>query len=203
VPPNLWIVLLLTDVNGHKLHMSKLVLFLVGDVWMQLYGNLDQWPHLKELVQSYKADWLKDERKYGHYECIPPPVFEQQIFEGPDTDVETELRLSTRHVTSEDMDDEEPSTSGRQSSTINSVPARKHLGGPPLPAYEPVFNWVTERAFIFGQRTSELPASLSPSSGLKISVKLVSLNLQAGLVGMFAQQEFNRILHSVLALAWI
>ncbi len=56
---------------------------------MQLYGNLDQWPHLKELVQSYKADWLKDERKYGHYECIPPPVFEQQIFEGPDTDVET------------------------------------------------------------------------------------------------------------------
>ncbi|KAH9556934.1 hypothetical protein CY35_07G058600 [Sphagnum magellanicum] len=147
-----------------------------------LYGNLDQWPHLKELVQSYKADWLKDERKYGHYECIPPPVFEQQIFEGPDTDVETELRLSTRHVTSEDMDDEEPSTSGRQSSTINSVPARKHLGGPPLPAYEPVFNWVTERAFIFGQRTSELPASLSPSSGLKISVKLVSLNLQAGLV---------------------
>jgi hypothetical protein len=89
VPPNLWIVFLPTDVNGHKLHMSKFVLFLVGDVWMQLYGNLDQWPHLKELVQSYKADWLKDERKYGHYECIPPPVFEQQIFEGPDTDLET------------------------------------------------------------------------------------------------------------------
>jgi hypothetical protein len=183
--------------------MSKFVLFLVGDVWMQLYGNLDQWPHLKELVQSYKADWLKDERKYGHYECIPPPVFEQQIFEGPDTDLETELRLSTRHATSEDMDDEEPSTSGRQSSTINSVPAQKHLGGPPLPAYDPVFHWVTERAFIFGQRTSELPASLSPSGGLKISVKLVSLNLQAGLVGMFPQQELNRILHSVLALAWI
>jgi hypothetical protein len=80
------------------------------------------------------------------------------------------------------MDDEEPSTSGRQSSTINSVPAQKHLGGPPLPAYDPVFHWVTERAFIFGQRTSELPASLSPSGGLKISVKLVSLNLQAGLV---------------------
>ncbi len=36
-----------------------------------------------------------------------------------------ELRLSTRHATSEDMDDEEPSTSGRQSSTINSVPAQK------------------------------------------------------------------------------
>jgi hypothetical protein len=40
----------------------------------------------------------------------------------------------------------------------------QHLGGPPLPAYDPVFNWVTERAFIFGQRTSELPASLSPRS---------------------------------------
>jgi hypothetical protein len=59
----------------------------------------------------------------------------------------------------------------------------QHLGLPPLPAYDPVFNWVTERAFIYGQRTSELPASLSPSSGgLKLSVKLVSLNIQAGLV---------------------
>ncbi len=38
----------------------------------------------------------------------------------------------------------------------------QHLGLPPLPAYDPVFNWVTERAFIYGQRTSELPASLSP-----------------------------------------
>jgi hypothetical protein len=62
----------------------------------------------------------------------------------------------------------------------------QHLGLPPLPAYDPVFNWVTERAFIYGQRTSELPASLSPSSGgLKLSVKLVSLNIQAGLVGKF------------------
>ncbi|KAG0603428.1 hypothetical protein M758_10G093600 [Ceratodon purpureus] len=44
---------------------------------------------MKELLQSYIADWMKDELKYGHYESVPPPTFENQIFEGPDTDVET------------------------------------------------------------------------------------------------------------------
>lgn len=50
---------------------------------------MEPWPHLKELLQSYTADWVKDELKYGHYESVPPPIFENQIFEGPDTDVET------------------------------------------------------------------------------------------------------------------
>lgn len=62
---------------------------IVGTGALQLSGNLDNWPHLKELLQSYKADWVKDESKYGHYESVPPPLFEQQVFEGPDTDVET------------------------------------------------------------------------------------------------------------------
>ncbi len=79
------------------------MLFLFGYVWVQLNGNLDQWPHLKELVQSYKADWLKDERKYGHYKCIPPPVFEQQIFEGPDTDVETGANPNTWNQSLQNM----------------------------------------------------------------------------------------------------
>lgn len=56
---------------------------------MQLSGNLDSWPHLKELLQSYKAEWVKDDNKYGRYDAVPPPAFEPQIFEGPDTDVET------------------------------------------------------------------------------------------------------------------
>lgn len=56
---------------------------------LQLSGNLDNWPHLKELLQSYKADWVKDDSKYGQYEAVSPPVFEPQVFEGPDTDVET------------------------------------------------------------------------------------------------------------------
>jgi len=59
--------------------------------FMQLNRNVDAWPHLKELLQSYRADWVKDEFKYGHYDSLPAPVFEHQIFEGPDTDVETGL----------------------------------------------------------------------------------------------------------------
>lgn len=55
---------------------------------------MDAWPHLKELLQSYKADWVKDEGKYGHYDSVPPPSFENQIFEGPDTDIETGQPLS-------------------------------------------------------------------------------------------------------------
>ena len=55
----------------------------------QLNENLDQWPHLNELVQCYKADFVKDDGKYGRYESVAPPSFHNQIFEGPDTDIET------------------------------------------------------------------------------------------------------------------
>lgn len=50
---------------------------------------MEQWPHLHELVQCYRADWVKDENKYGHYESIGPTTFQNQIYEGPDTDIET------------------------------------------------------------------------------------------------------------------
>lgn len=56
---------------------------------MQLDENLEQWPHLNELVQCYRTDWVKDENKYGHYDSIGPVQFQSQIFEGPDTDFET------------------------------------------------------------------------------------------------------------------
>ncbi|XP_024384292.1 guanine nucleotide exchange factor SPIKE 1 isoform X3 [Physcomitrium patens] len=145
-----------------------------------LSGNLDSWPHLKELLQSYKAEWVKDDNKYGRYDAVPPPAFEPQIFEGPDTDVETELRLAAR---GRDAEEEEVSTSGRLSlrSDPDAAYVKKHYGGPPLPCYYPVFNWHVERSAVYGQRTPELPPSLS-TSGLKISVKLVSLTMQAGLV---------------------
>ncbi|GMP53906.1 hypothetical protein CsSME_00019226 [Camellia sinensis var. sinensis] len=51
--------------------------------------NLEQWPHLNELVQCYRTDWVKDENKYGCYDSIVPISFQNQIFEGPDTDIET------------------------------------------------------------------------------------------------------------------
>jgi hypothetical protein len=32
---------------------------------------------------------VKDDCKYGHYESVASPSFQNQIFEGPDTDIET------------------------------------------------------------------------------------------------------------------
>ncbi|KAJ6725270.1 DEDICATOR OF CYTOKINESIS DOCK [Salix viminalis] len=150
--------------------------------------NLEQWPHLNELVQCYRTDWVKDENKYGQYESIPPVSFQNQIFEGPDTDIETEMHLanSRRNKVEETTDDDIPSTSGRQfveaafPDSSNSA-VSKHFGESPLPAYEPAFDWDNERLLIFGQRIPETP---SPH-GLKISVKVLSLSFQAGLAEPF------------------
>ncbi|GKV38408.1 hypothetical protein SLEP1_g46322 [Rubroshorea leprosula] len=78
--------------------------------------NLEQWPHLNELLQCYTSDWVKDESKYEHYESVSPPHFNDQIFEGPDTDMETEMNLANaRRTKGEDAtDDDTPSTSERQ-----------------------------------------------------------------------------------------
>ncbi|KAK2651267.1 hypothetical protein Ddye_018756 [Dipteronia dyeriana] len=146
--------------------------------------NLEQWPHLNEIVQCYRADWVKDENKYGHYESVSPPSFQTQIFEGPDTDIETETRLaSARRGKAEDAtDDDTPSTSGRQHT--DALDVSKHFGQSPLPAYEPAFDWENERSMIFGQRIPETPMAHYGSS-LKISVKVLSLSFQAGLVEPF------------------
>ncbi|GLT35797.1 hypothetical protein SLA2020_102200 [Shorea laevis] len=76
--------------------------------------NLEQWPHLKELLQCYTSEWVKDESKYRHYESVSPPHFHNQIFEGPDTDIQTEMNLANaRRTKGEDAtDDDTPSTSG-------------------------------------------------------------------------------------------
>lgn len=152
--------------------------------------NLEQWPHLNELVQCYKADWVKDENKYGHYDSIGPCSFQNQIFEGPDTDIETEMQLANaRHKLDDATDDDIPSTSGRQFTDVTSSgfphsKVLKQLGESPLPAYEPVFDWENERSMIFGQRIPETYVAQS-SSGLKISVKVLTLTFQAGLAEPF------------------
>ncbi|XP_058182461.1 guanine nucleotide exchange factor SPIKE 1 isoform X2 [Rhododendron vialii] len=153
--------------------------------------NLEQWPHLNELVQCYRTDWVKDENKYGRYDSISPISFQNQIFEGPDTDIETEIHLASARQTKIDdaTDDDIPSTSGRQftdatiSESLHSK-VSKHLGESPLPAYEPVFDWENERSMIFGQRIPEAHIA-QYGSGLKISVKVLSLSFQAGLVEPF------------------
>jgi hypothetical protein len=144
--------------------------------------NLEQWPHLNELVHCYTTDWVKDENKYGHYESIGTPSFHNQIYEGPDTDIETEMRLAgARRTKGEDIsEDDIPSTSGRQfmeTADGEHSDVSKHFGQSPLPAYEPAFDWENERSLIFGQRIPETPIS----HGMKISVKVQSLQFQAGL----------------------
>ncbi|KAK7405784.1 hypothetical protein VNO78_07393 [Psophocarpus tetragonolobus] len=150
--------------------------------------NLEQWPHLNELVHCYTTDWVKDENKYGHYDTVGTPSFHNQIYEGPDTDIETEMRLARARRTKGDdiSEDDIPSTSGRQFTEgadgdllHSDVP--KHIGQSPLPAYEPAFDWENERALIFGQRIPETPLS----HGMKISVKVQCLQFQAGLVEPF------------------
>lgn len=60
---------------------------------LQFDENLEQWPHLNELVHCYTTDWVKDDNKYGHYESIGTPSFHNQIYEGPDTDIETGISI--------------------------------------------------------------------------------------------------------------
>nr|XP_016480297.1 PREDICTED: guanine nucleotide exchange factor SPIKE 1-like isoform X2 [Nicotiana tabacum] len=153
--------------------------------------NLEQWPHLNELVQCYRTDWVKDENKYGHYESVSPASFQNQIYEGPDTDIETEMHLANarRPKIEDSIDDEIPSTSGTQLSETNfsdlsNAKVSKHFGESPLPTYEPVFDWENERSLIFGQRIPEAHMS-QYTSGLKIAVKVLSLSFQAGLVEPF------------------
>ncbi|XP_061357893.1 guanine nucleotide exchange factor SPIKE 1 isoform X1 [Gastrolobium bilobum] len=147
--------------------------------------NLEQWPHLNELVHCYTTDWVKDDNKYGHYDSLGTPSFQNQIYEGPDTDIETEMRLAgARRTKGEDINEDDiPSTSGRQfmeaADGDSDVP--KHIGQSPLPAYEPAFDWENERSLIFGQRIPEAPIS----HGMKVSVKVQSLQFQAVLVEPF------------------
>ncbi|KAL6572249.1 MAP kinase Spk1 [Orobanche minor] len=155
--------------------------------------NLERWPHLNELLQGYGADWVKDDCKYGHYESVGPITFHNQIFEGPDTDIETELELANaRRTKVQDLTEEEiASTSGVHYSGSNFYDSSKsetskhgHFGESPLPAYEPVFDWDNERSTIFGHR---IPAAniFQYTSGLRIAVKVLSLSFQAGFVEPF------------------
>ncbi|RVW77035.1 Guanine nucleotide exchange factor SPIKE 1 [Vitis vinifera] len=154
----------------------------------KLDENLEQWPHLNELVQCYRTDWVKDENKYGHYESISPVLFQNQIFEGPDTDIETEMQLaSARQIKAEDTtDDDIPAPQeGNFQMLLSLIHHTQNIfGQSPLPAYEPAFDWENERSMIFGQRTPETPTT-QYGSGLKISVKVLSLSFQAGLVEPF------------------
>ncbi|CAJ1978392.1 unnamed protein product [Sphenostylis stenocarpa] len=145
--------------------------------------NLEQWPHLNELVHCYTTDWVKDENKYGHYDSVGTPSFHNQIYEGPDTDIETEMRLAgARRMKGDDIsEDDTPSTSGRKfpegaDGDLLHADVPKHIGQSPLPAYEPAFDWENERALIFGQRIPETPITqygiYAPSASVCLLIQL-------------------------------
>lgn len=58
--------------------------------------------------------------------------------------------------------------------TYSECFALQHYGGPPLPCYYPVFNWHVERSAVYGQRTPELPPSLSTRLSVAFGFKLRS-----------------------------
>ncbi|KAM5551417.1 hypothetical protein ABKV19_026316 [Rosa sericea] len=95
--------------------------------------------------------------------------------------------VGARRTNADDTtDDDLPSTSECQfTDAVASDSAHsndpKHFGQSPLPAYQPAFDWESERSLICGQRVPETPIS----HGLKISVKVLSLSFQAGLVEPF------------------
>ncbi|KAL5647921.1 hypothetical protein ACJX0J_042276, partial [Zea mays] len=64
------------------------------------------------------------------------------------------------------------------------APSSFHCSLSPLPPYEPAFDWENERSLIFGQRVPKSIPAIS-NSGLKITVKVLSLSFQAGLVEDF------------------
>ncbi|CAL5336392.1 unnamed protein product [Camellia sinensis] len=184
----------------------------VAESWRMSSNGNRFWRILRQSFASnlnlgpLETDWVKDENKYGCYDSIVPISFQNQIFEGPDTDIETgreganagrfsdlsaEMHLANARQTKIDdtTDDDIPSTSGRQFtdatfSDSSHSKVSKHLGESPLPAYEPVFDWENVRSMIFGQQNPETHKA-QYGSGLKISLKVLSLAFRAGLVGKF------------------
>ncbi|CAL5391154.1 unnamed protein product [Camellia sinensis] len=169
----------------------------VAESWRMSSNGNRFWRILRQSFASnlnldpLETDWVKDENKYGCYDSIVPISFQNQIFEGPDTDIETGREGANAEQTKIDdtTDDDIPSTSGRQFtdatfSDSSHSKVSKHLGESPLPAYEPVFDWENERSMIFGQQNPETHKA-QYGSGLKISLKVLSLAFRAGLVEPF------------------
>ncbi|XWS40498.1 hypothetical protein CRYUN_Cryun18bG0145000 [Craigia yunnanensis] len=144
--------------------------------------HIDQWPNSLQALQPQTPHLA-----YLFQSAKPSPCSNQlgaPLAKLASARNEAEMKLaSARQIKAEDAtDDDIPSSSGRQFTNSNVT---KHFGKSPLPAYEPAFDWGNERSMIFGQRIPETPTTqygrMFDHSGLKISVKVLSLSFQAGL----------------------
>ncbi|GJP38566.1 hypothetical protein CLOM_g23007 [Closterium sp. NIES-68] len=136
-------------------------------------------PHLRELELCVNADLVHVENKYGAFLGQPHPAFRPQLFSAPLSD-----RSAAGPGRPNGGRDGEDDDADVEQYLENRDPDDEHYGGPPIMAYNPLFTWETERAAVIGQRLPIKPI-VSSTVGTRFSVRILSFNVQAGLVEPF------------------
>ncbi|GJP50031.1 hypothetical protein CLOM_g9183 [Closterium sp. NIES-68] len=127
-------------------------------------------PHLRELDFCVNADFVHIENKYGTFICEPHLTFAKQVFPSNPGDPPPG---GTYRQNGGEEEYEDPYVGDRSMD--------EHYGGSTIMAYDPLFNWDSERAAVIGHRLPIRPIT-SPSVGTRFSVRILGLNVQAGLV---------------------
>ncbi|CAI5983029.1 unnamed protein product [Closterium sp. NIES-64] len=136
-------------------------------------------PHLRELDFCVNADFVHIENKYGTFICEPHLSFPNQVF--PSNPSDAPPAGSYRQNGGEE-EPEDPYVGDRSMDEVSvRCWAKGHYGGSTIMAYDPLFNWDSERAAVIGHRLPIRPIT-SPSVGTRFSVRILGLTVQAGLV---------------------
>eukprot|EP00897_Mesotaenium_endlicherianum_P009809 jgi/Mesen1/8857/ME000053S08270 len=115
-------------------------------------------PHLEELAQCLRADFVHVENKYGVFQSIPPEIFEHQLFESEELDIGPAAANDANTGTT---------SSSQQGANGNGVHSQGgELGqksyGSPIAAFDPLFSWDAECAAVLGQRLPGSPNGRAP-----------------------------------------
>ncbi|CAI5532559.1 unnamed protein product [Closterium sp. Naga37s-1] len=126
-------------------------------------------PHLRELDFCVNADFVHIENKYGTFICEPHLSFPNQVFPSNPSD-------APPGGYRQNGGEEEP-----EDPYVGDRSMDEHYGGSTIMAYDPLFNWDSERAAVIGHRLPIRPIT-SSSVGTRFSVRILGLTVQAGLV---------------------
>ncbi|CAI5483811.1 unnamed protein product [Closterium sp. Yama58-4] len=126
-------------------------------------------PHLRELDFCVNADFVHIENKYGTFICEPHLTFPNQVFPSNPSDAPP----GSYRQNGGEEEPEDPYVGDRSMD--------EHYGGSTIMAYDPLFNWDSERAAVIGHRLPIRPIT-SPTVGTRFSVRILGLTVQAGLV---------------------
>ncbi|CAI5464241.1 unnamed protein product, partial [Closterium sp. Yama58-4] len=107
--------------------------------------------------------------KYGTFICEPHLSFPNQVFPSNPSDAPP----GSYRQNGGEEEPEDPYVGDRSMD--------EHYGGSTIMAYDPLFNWDSERAAVIGHRLPIRPIT-SPSVGTRFSVRILGLTVQAGLV---------------------